>query len=303
MNSSLQTRMHNRQKGISLLSLMIASAIGIFLSGAALKIYADSKATFNLRNVVAEVVENQRFALDDMRRILVMAGRDIREADDALPDANFHTFPPIEESASTAIADGAEFIYDGGADDSDIAAFRYRAGPSCGAYQNVPIQGKLQTRANGTSYRDDKTCRPTTVRFKVVNNDLICEVNSYYTRNNNTGETTCSGNAPISPFRSTLISGVQKLKVLYGVDGTPSDGYASQYLAASQVGNWQDIVSVRFALMTGSQSTLPASARKAEPGSVYILGLEEDEPDTTHLYRVASATLSLRNFNTIVQRQ
>ncbi|WP_456418115.1 PilW family protein [Thiolapillus sp.] len=303
MNNSVQPKIYNRQKGISLLSLMVASAIGVFLSGAALKIYTDSKNTFTLRNVVAEVVENQRFALDDMRRILVMAGRDIREADDALPDTNFHTFPPVEESASAAIADGAEFIYDGGAENSDIVAFRYRAGPSCGAYQNVPIQGKLQTRTNGTSYRDDETCRPTTVRFKVVDNDLICEVNSYYTRNDNTGDTTCSSNTPTSSFQTTLISGVQKLKVLYGVDGNPSDGYASQYLAASQVGNWQDIVSIRFALMTSSQSTLPAPARKAEPGSVYILGLEEEEPDTTHLYRVASATLSLRNFNTIVQRQ
>ncbi|WP_456379506.1 PilW family protein [Thiolapillus sp.] len=303
MKYSTQINLLNRQKGISLLSLMIASAIGIFLSGAALKIYSDSKTTFNVRNIVAEVTENQRFALDDMRRILVMAGRDIREADDALGDPDYYTFPPVEDSHSTAIADGAESTYDGGTDNSDIVAIRYRAGPSCGSYQNVPITGKLQTRSNGTSYRDDKTCRPTTVRFKVVNNDLICEMNSYYTRNNNTGETTCNDNAPISSFSTTLISGVQKLKVLYGIDGSPSDGYASQYLTASEVGNWQDIVSLRFALMTGSQSTLPSTARKAVEEPAYILGLIEDEPDTDHLYRVASATLSLRNFNTIVQRQ
>ena len=136
MKRPFTTRNPGRQKGISLLSLMIASAIGIFLTGAALKIYVDSKTTFNTRNVLAEVVENQRFALDDMRRILVMAGRDIRAVEDADPNNSFpqlHTFPPVTEDASAAIDDRAEFIYDGNVGSPDVVAIRCRAGPSCGA--------------------------------------------------------------------------------------------------------------------------------------------------------------------------
>lgn len=295
-----------RQKGISLLSLMIASAIGIFLTGAALKIYVDSKSTFSTRNVLAEVVENQRFALDDMRRILVMAGRDIRAVEDADPNNSFpqlHTFPPVTNDASAAIADESEFIYDGNVNDPDVIAIRYRAGPSCGSYQNVPIKGKLQKRLNGTIYRDDKTCRPTTVRFKVVNNDLICEVKSYYTRDNTTGQTTCINNtSDASLFAPVLASGVHMLKVLYGVDDD-NDGYASRYLTASEVANWRDVVSIRIALVGGSVSKLPASARKSSEDSLDVLGWSYDEPDTEHLYRTTTATISLRNFNTTVQRQ
>lgn len=300
MSTSSMNMNQQYQKGISLVSLMIAVAIGIFLVGAVIKIYLDSKQSFNARNVVAEVSENQRFALDDIRRILVMAGRDIREGEENATDSNLHTFPDVSASASAA-TDGAETIFDGGSNGSDIVAVRYRAGPSCGTYQNVPIEGKAQTRSNGTKYRDNKTCRPTTTRFKVVNNDLVCESNRYYTRTAATGATTCSTTP--SYTRTVLVSGVQLMKVLYGVDDGVEAGYASRYLTASEVNNWQNVVTLRFALILGSESDLPAAMRKDTEGSLSILGMDYDEPDVEHLYRVASATLSLRNFNTIVQRQ
>lgn len=300
MNTASMNMNQQYQKGISLVALMIAVAIGIFLIGAVMKIYLDSKQSFNARNVVAEVSENQRFALDDIRRILVMAGRDIREGEENATDSNLHTFPDVSASASAA-ADGAETIFDGGGNAPDIVAVRYRAGPSCGAYQNVPIEGKAQTRSNGTKYRDNKTCRPTTTRFKVVDNDLVCESNRYYTRTAATGETTCSTTP--SYTRTVLVSGVQLMKVLYGVDDGVEAGYASRYLTASEVTNWQSVVTLRFALILGSESDLPASMRKETEGTLSILGMDYDEPDVEHLYRVASATLSLRNFNTIVQRQ
>ena len=288
-----------KQKGISLLSLMIASAIGIFLTGAAIKVYVDSKMTFSTRNVVSEVVENQRFALDDMRRILIMAGRDIRQAEESFD--NRKTFPLLTTSSSQAIDKENEFIFDGGKDEPDIVAVRYRTGPSCGGYQNVPVKGKLQKRTNGTIYRDDKTCRPTTVRFKVVDNELICEMKRYYTRYDATGMTSCSA-TPVATTESVLVSGVETLKVLYGVDDD-NDGYASRYLTASQVPNWQDVVTLRFGLVAGSESTLPSSSRKDAAETVDVLGMAYDEPDTEHLYRAVTATISLRNFNTVVQRQ
>jgi type IV pilus assembly protein PilW len=297
----------NWQKGISLLSLMIASAIGIFLTGAALKVYIDSKNTFTTRGVVAEVVENQRFAMDDMRRILVMAGRGIRATEDALADTRLHTFPPVENDLGAASANGAESTHAGETDNgkivaSDIVAVRYRTGPSCGAYQNVPLEGKLQKRTNGTIYRDDKSCRPTTVRFKIDNNKLVCEMNHYYTRNDATGLTTCLSDDAPSYTKTVIASGIHALKVLYGVDGD-NDGYASRYLTASEVGNWRDVVALRFALVAGSESELPNTARKSEAGEINVIGWTYDEPDTEHLYRSIAATLSLRNFNTTVQRQ
>lgn len=285
-----------RQRGISLLSLLVASAIGIFVSGAALKVYVNSKQAFNTRNVLAEVVENQRFSLDDMRRILVMAGRDIRGVED--DDKDWRTFPPVT-TASSATDKGAEFIYDGGTA-SDVVAIRYRRGPSCGQYQNI------------TSL----AIRPSMVRFYITDNDgdgiseeLVCELKTY------DSDGVCDASAPC---RTTIASGAKLFKVLYGID-EDDDGYADRYLSAIEIkilgepsaggapakmsSPWSRIVTLRLGLVMGSETELPASARKETPETIKIFGMDFTEPDTSHLYRVATTTLSLRNFSPIVERQ
>ncbi|WP_457668187.1 PilW family protein [Thiolapillus sp.] len=270
---------YTKQRGISLISLMIASAIGIFLVGAVFKIYLDSKTTFNTRNTVAEVIENQRFALDDMRRILVMTGRQIRGVDDQV--AGKRPFPAVETGG----------IEEGDENNSDIIAVRYRVGPSCGARQDVDVD-----------------TRPSMVRFLInSNNELVCELTTYDS----------SGTATTVP--RVLASNTMLLKVLYGVDDD-DDGYADRYLIASKVDDnavvttpdgantpWARVVSIRFALVSRSDSTLPASARPQSAPELKVLGMTygdtAGETDTDHLFRVASATVSLRNLNPTVQRQ
>lgn len=269
----------NRQKGITLISLLVAMVIGLFLVGGVLTIYLNSKTSFNVRNVVSEVSENQRFALDDMRRILVMAGRNIVGAEDSSP--SYRAFPPVTNSPTAAVISGAEFIYDGGTAGSDIIAVRYRRGPSCGTYQDVPL-----------------TDRPSMVRFLLVNNDLVCELTTY------SGGTTTT--------RQTVVSGIQRVKALYGVDDT-NDGYANRYLTAPEVDNltipsgsntpWARVVSIRVGLVAGSETELPPQARSESVKTLSLMGMDVIEPDTSHLFRVAAATVLLRNFNTAITRQ
>jgi type IV pilus assembly protein PilW len=271
----------DRQKGVTLISLLIATVIGLFLIGVVLRVYQSSKTAFEVRNVVTEVSENQRFALDDMRRILVMAGRGVLGTEDS--DDDTRAIPPLTANAATAIAVGAEFIYDGGAGGSDILAVRYRKGPSCGSYQDV---------ADGA--------RASMVRFLLVGTDLVCELTTYGIA----GGTT----------RQTLVSGIEMLKVLYGVDDN-NNGYANRYLTAPQVSllsdpsptgdstPWARVVSVRIVLVAGSETELPFVARKDGVDTLSLLGMNFTEPDTDHLFRVATATVSLRNLNAVVQRQ
>ncbi len=148
----MMQQIQQTQRGLSVISLMIAMAIGVFLVGGVVTIYVNSSASFRTRNVVSDVTEIQRFALDDMRRIVSMAGRDITGSEEDSP--NSRTFPPM-------VSGGIE---DGGATGSDVIAIRYRRGPSCGAYLNI---------ASGVA--------PATVRFLVSNNQLICELNTVST--------------------------------------------------------------------------------------------------------------------------
>ena len=282
------------QKGFSLVSLMVAMVIGLFLIGAVIKIYLDSKNSFSTRNVVSEVAENARFALEDMRTILVMAGRGISAVEDRFPWNR--PFPNVVSNINVGANFGLGGIVDGGASGSDAIAIRYRKGPSCGAYQDVGLGD-----------------RPSMVRFYVDNitgsnsNDLVCEL------------TTFSSGLSNSIAKYILMSNVQKLKALYGVDDN-ADGYADRYLTASQIGTssspgislppgantpWAKVVSIRIALMIGSESTLPASIAHQIPagGNLNVLGLSVAKPDADHLYRVATTTLALRNLNPIIQRQ
>ncbi|WP_286221889.1 PilW family protein [Marinobacter apostichopi] len=56
---------------------------------------------------------------------------------------------------------------------------------------------------------------------------------------------------PLQPPQE-LVSGVETLQILYGVD-TGGTSAADTYVAADQVNNWQEVVSVRFSVMTRSQ--------------------------------------------------
>jgi len=87
-------------RGYTLLSLLISMAIGIFVTGVAGKVYVDSKMAFLMRSAVAASNENGRFAVEDLRRTLVMAGRGVSSADDATTayaeaDNGVRTFPAV----------------------------------------------------------------------------------------------------------------------------------------------------------------------------------------------------------------
>ncbi|MEW8460323.1 MAG: PilW family protein [Candidatus Thiodiazotropha endolucinida] len=126
----------HRQAGFSIISLMIASAIGLFLIGGAGKIYLDSKDAFTARSAAATAAESSRFALQDLRRYLVMAGRGIIEQDDS-PDAysatdnNLRTYPAVDPDNSVASATTG--IIDQDIDGNSAVAVRYAVGPPpCG---------------------------------------------------------------------------------------------------------------------------------------------------------------------------
>lgn len=281
MRAKQQGKLH--QAGVTLVSLLIAAAIGIFLIATVIKIYLDSKDSFRVRDLVAEVAENERFALEEMRRVLVMAGRKILAMEDLQPGRR--PLPPVQTAASAGTG-----IVDGGTDESDVIAVRYRQGPSCGKYLQI-----------------ETACRPAEIRFMIQDGKLICAQTTYLDT---------SGNCSTTPSTTTrtLISGAHRLKALYGVDDD-ADGFANRYLTASQIEDdtlvsapsggaspWSRVVSIRFALLLGSEGELPKDYQPDEQ-SLNMLGLNVTPPDNTHLYKVVTSTLAFRNLNPIIQRQ
>jgi type IV pilus assembly protein PilW len=250
---------------------MIASMIGLFLIGGAAKVYIDSKNAFNARSAIASATEKARFAIQDLRRTLVMAGRGIPQMSDDLgaygssvADNNERTFPAV----------GANGIIDADSNGSSAIAIRYATGPAPCAQE-----GTL----------DDTN---STVRF-FRNDDghLICEVTS--------GGTTSS-----QPTVSDLVI----MRALYGINRSTDDITVDRYLTATEVNSsnlWNYVVAIRIGIVTssGDSNVLPTAYRPATPEELDVLGMEFTAPDTSHFYHSASTTISLRNRNGVIQRQ
>ncbi|MCU7891039.1 MAG: PilW family protein [Candidatus Thiodiazotropha sp. (ex Ustalcina ferruginea)] len=259
-----------KQAGFSIISLLIASSIGIFLIGGAGKVYVDSKSTFTARSAITAATESTRFAIQDLRRTLVMAGRSIGENDDgpfayASADNGFRTFPAV---------DAADGIIDVDSNGSSVIAIRYAGGPApCG--QAGTLAGTRGATRTVRFYRDDDA-------------NLICQVVE-------TG------------FAQPLVSGIVAMRALYGVD-TNADDIANQYLTATQVdaaNYWLNVVAIRIGIITssGDGAELPPRYRPAAAEELDLLGMTFTAPTTSNFYKSASTTISLRNVHSSVQRQ
>jgi len=268
----------NSSSGFSIISLMIAVSISIFIIGAIGKMYINSKTAYQSRMALAAATDSGRFAIQNLRRTLVMAGRGILSGDDNPEQYNNvdnfkRTFPALSPDGSTA--ESTQGIVDRDDQGSSIIAIRYGSGPSpCGV--------------NGTISSTQ------TVRYYVENEALICDV--------------------VGGQKHTLASGVLMMRALYGID-LDVDNIANQYLSAACVDNytncsssgdsqWSRVVSIRIGLIVSSnEALLPGPFRLAEAESLGILGERYTAPDTRHFYKSVSTTITLRNLNVIVHRQ
>ncbi|MCP3667916.1 MAG: prepilin-type N-terminal cleavage/methylation domain-containing protein [Gammaproteobacteria bacterium] len=273
------------ENGFTLVELMIATMIGIFIIGGAGKVYMDSKTTFLTRDTVAAATESARFAVQDLRRTLVMAGRGITEDLDhaaayATTDNLRRTFPVVSADGSDASV--VKGVVDKDKNGSSAIAIRYADGPApCGTTGTIA----------GTN---------TTVRFYVNDNsELVCEVVTSATS--------------VVKLSQPLVSGVAQMWALYGVD-TNADGYANAYWTASQVDDrgtvptsrWPNVVSMRIGMVVNSGNVqLPRASRLAATEKLSLLGSDYTVPskDNALFHKTVSTTLLLRNLHAAIQRQ
>ncbi|MEW8315456.1 MAG: PilW family protein [Candidatus Thiodiazotropha endolucinida] len=274
----MQCRKHTHS-GFSLISLMIASAISLFLVGGIDKIYLDSKNAFNARAAISVATEKYRLVFQEMRRALIMAGRGIATSADSAAayadgreDTGMRTFPAVGRYPD-GIANGVTHSGDEwnpAPEDSSIVAVRYAAGPApCGLND--------ETVGDGT----------VTVRFLVDSEgDLNCQV--------------YQNGALIQS--QPIASDISQMRVLYGIDTDKEpDGVANLYLTADHVEshNWMNVVSIRIGLVvsSGVGYELPRPYRPQTPEELDLLGATFTTPDNNFIYKSASTTISLRNLH------
>ena len=237
--------MRSRANGMSLVSLMIAMAIGLFLSLGLFDLWYNAQRTFSTSEQLAALQDNERMVSLILQNSISLAGYYPLSTD-------YATNPPTMTFSATSFAADAMFpagieISGGNVNGNDTVSVRY-----IGDATTYDCLGQ-QTAPDGTTEIGavvDET-------FSVTNGALSCSVNS----------------ATAEPVGEN----VHSFSVLYGVD-TQADGTPHRYLNAAAVtsaGEWGAVKSVVAQVSYDNPNPTGSTAPAALPALREVINLTE----------------------------
>ncbi|MFH1818241.1 MAG: PilW family protein [Pseudomonadota bacterium] len=222
-----------RERGLSLVELMVALTIGLFLLLGLGTMFSAMRQTSNARNGLSALQDSERMAM-------VFLGSAVQGAG-SFPigsSPNFNTaileFPVAAASPPDPSYIAGQSIRGttGATPGTDILSVRFRSNPA--ATGVGAIQGcSSSITANNVLY---------TNTFRVSNGNLVCTQNGTDT---------------------PMVSGVAGMTVLYGVD-PGNTGSVTAYVTASSVTNWSAVKTVNITL----QFTNPLAGQPGQPATV-----------------------------------
>jgi type IV pilus assembly protein PilW len=256
---ALRAAAPRRSRGYSLVEVMVAAAVGLILLLALTQVFLSNRRGQRVLDGVAAMHEGARFALERTAQVIRLAGYQGNSGPTWLLGPMSATNGGVVPVAGTEDATNGS--------DALLVAF----GSASDAWEQ-DCQGNAV--AAGTTVWN---------RFSLTaGGELVCAVSV------NNGTTWTAAVA--------LADGVEAFHVLYGED-TDADGAANRYVSAGNVGNMDNVASVRIALlMATADDTL---ATQTDTRAYAVLN------ETVHgggapandrrMRRVVSTTVNLRN--------
>lgn len=229
--------MNKRQQlGLSLIELMVALGLGIFLLAGILQVFAGSRQSFEIIQGQSSAQEAGRFGLYFIEQSVLHAGY-LDAGSYANPDDFASDMVNLlsESSADTAWPSSDGFTL--GSIVSSPTVATAKAGTDT---LSVRMQGDIDGLMLDCEGKPLLVAVNNTLRFFIDgNNQLNCQV------------ITGTGSAAVA-----LVSGVEDMQVLYGISGASESRDVTSYVtaAALDVDSWKQVVSVRIGLMTVSDN-------------------------------------------------
>jgi len=208
-------RTTSRQRGVSLVEIMVAMAIALFMTAAMLTVFLNMRSTYSAQDSLAQLQDNERLALTVLTDNVQQAGYF------PVPTTNtlVTVMPAVNASYATLVAGQIISGSSGAAGASDTLIVQFVAGNNDGI---LNCQGGSNSSGSNAVYVN--------VFSLSANNELTCAVNG----------------GPVA----VLATGVSSFNVFYGVD-TDNDGNADKYLSAAAVqagGYWPNVYTVQVNL-------------------------------------------------------
>lgn len=209
------------QSGLTLVEIMIAMAIGVFLLAGLIQILMNTKQSFNVQDAVARLEENNRFALDTLSKNIRMSGYKANPwQNDTLAFPN--TTASLFNNKPGQVISGV----DGGTQSDQINI------------QYFGSSGDRMLDCAGKSVEKDQRVE---LSFSLNGSDLKC-ISTIY-------------RPPASNIVAdeVIAENIVNMQIIYGEDST-SDGTANKYINASSVSNWNNIYSLKIGLVVSSDA-------------------------------------------------
>lgn len=257
----------NRQKGFTLIELVVALSLGMLVTLAATQIFMTNQNTFNAQRGTVDMSANGRIALDQLARSVRQAGYGfLNTTRVAIPTSAAQTVQ------GTLVSGDAASVVGGFGPNSDQLVVQYMA-----AEGGVDCEGTAVARDGWVTER----------YFLLQDTDAVPGL-------------ACDGNDP-QQVGTVLARGVENFQILLGVDSV-ADTYAAvtQYLTVAAynalAGTLPPILSIRVGMLVRSEQPVPDMPAVENP--IYVLQdviQVDDLPKDRRLRRVFTSTIGINN--------
>lgn len=253
------TNTKSTMQGFTLVEIMIAITLSLFLISGLVKVYSINKKSAHVQSELASMQENERFAVDLLNREIRMAGfYDQTKATSIYPIPKFYT----AAVAKTLTGLTNNFTGDGSGNASDTISIIYESGTDC--------------LGNAVTETD--------------NNHNTLAVNTYFV---NSQTLYCQGNS--NSIAQPIAENVENMQVLYGVNTDKlQQGViptANKYVDFSKA-DMSKVVSVRIALLFKTDQTVK---NQDDDRTYYLLNAPGIQHKDKYRREVITTTISLRN--------
>ena len=319
----------NRQQGLSLVELMIASLLGLLLMGGVIQLFISSNTTYRVQEGLSRVQEAGRYAVDRMAYDIRMAGYVGCGNLDRIP-LNVIANSPPNFGPGTALVG-----YDGGAGWTNPTTILHEPGTDVVEVRrasdvDMQLTGNMAT-VNANIQIDDNTLNVQAGDALFITDCVQADLFRATSVSSGGGTVTIAHSesqntanflskpynteASVMAFRETtyfvgrstagaepslylydgtqaleLVSGIEDMELEFGVD-PDRDFSINGYANAGAVADWNDVRSVRAALLISSTEEV----KQADESIQYSLFGNSVTIDDRRLRQVFSADIAIRN--------
>lgn len=274
----MNTTRLRRQRGLTLVELMIALTLGLLLTIGVIQIFLSGQQSYRLQSGLSTVQDGGRISVYFLQQGLRIAGRP-RE----LRPVFFQPFVITNDD------DGLPATRDG--DDAngyapDVVTVMYQSATNCMGNTTAYGAGEMRD-AFGNLYTKDQYYigRSQLGNAASEDNPMALRCRALDINNNQVGAQTVA-----------LVDGVEDLQILYGVDRLNQDFQPDAYMRATDItaaNLWPQVVSVRFAIL--ANSITPALDEPSGARHRLLDGAAHPAFDDRLLRRVFHSTVEVRN--------